>query len=505
MIINKLPGVYYNEDMTYELTGAGSKIPVFIGVSNNKDYYKFVSYDSTGKTKYGTGIVVLTGEVKGDKSEVEVLSNSPEPSDNPFIGKKFYVETNAKPDGETLYSLYGSDGTTDANIKVSISVHHKTDGTQIHTYENYNEINKPITEGGLGTEFTVTKDNDNNDIITSNLGTNKLLNRIKEFYEEAKLITSGDIGVPYIYVIDIGDGKNINQWLNGLETAKRLHDATVEIYIGAYLKTEGDVTTVNITENDLLTTFLEKVYYGKSYNGSADSEDDFGLKDCATNLDLRYAFTSIELEDNTQRIDNILISITNNFRHSRIGLCEPLLFGKTMARICCTPNNTEPGYFVYRSVNPDTFHARTKHDMLELQNKGIIFNSDEHINGNVYPKMNLCVATSFANGTARPADALFHARFNADDLLREVFEACYTQVKNNESATNIAYLQTRINKIVNDRVVAEEMIKYNDKEETGTKLYVSESDSNPYNLIVHGQIQPVKCTIAIDVRATIKI
>ena len=99
--------------------------------------------------------------------------------------------------------------------------------------------------------------------------------------------------------------------------------------------------------------------------------------------------------------------------------------------------------------------------MLALQNAGIIFNRDEHINGNVYPKINLCVSSAFASNP-RPADAMFHARFNADDLLREVFEACYSQIKANESATNIAYLQTRINKIVNDRVSSEEMIQYDE-------------------------------------------
>ena len=33
MPITKLPGVYYDENVTYELTGEGSKIPVIIGVN----------------------------------------------------------------------------------------------------------------------------------------------------------------------------------------------------------------------------------------------------------------------------------------------------------------------------------------------------------------------------------------------------------------------------------------------------------------------------------------
>ena len=454
MTINQLAGVYYKEEVTYELSGVGSKIPIFIGRTGNS---------------------------------------------------------------ETTYTV----------AKTGETVTHKVDGTQFIRYDGYSKINKEISDGGIGVEYHIENAGLENETKVSHLGTNVLLKRIKEFYEEARLVGSGDIGVPYIYVIDIGTADNMTVWENAIITAKSIHDATVEVYVGAKVnetktgntttktpvlweKTTttgtGESETTTVTKGEDLKTLLIKLYDG--LNPAVD-EDNYGLKDCAKNLDLRYAFLTVETEDDTpEYIDEVLKGITtgnDGFKKSRIGLCEPHLFGKTIARICCTPNNTEPGYFRYRSVNPDTFYPRTKKEMLDLQNAGIIFNSDEHINGNVYPKMNLCIATSFAETTGRPADALFHARFNADDLLREVFEACYHQVKNNESATNIAYLQTRINKIVNDRVSAEEMVKYNDKTGEGTKLYASEHDANPYNIIVHGQIQPVKCTIAIEVQATIKI
>ena len=221
-------------------------------------------------------------------------------------------------------------------------------------------------------------------------------------------------------------------------------------------------------------------------------------------LDLRYGFTT-KLNASS---DADLIALTNEttgIRKSRIGICEPLLFGKSIARICCTPSNTEPGYLVYRSVEPGDFKRRSREEATALQNAGIIFNRDEHITNNIYPRMNLCVATSFASTQKRPADALFHARFNADALLREIFEDCYSQIKANESTTNIAYLQTRINKRVNDKVSAEEMVKYNERTGVGTKLVANASDSNPYSVVITGQIQPVKCTIAIDVQATIKV
>lgn len=386
MPITQLPGVYYDENVTYELTGEGSKIPVFIGVTNN-----------------------------------------------------------APAEGST----------------------YKVDGTVIRKYTSWEEVNTAITaeDPGIGV------------YPTSGTTTNYLLQVLKDFYEEAKLRFNSDIGVPHIYVIDVGDGKTKQSWLNALDLAKSKLDATIEVYCGA----------------DEITSYTLKAFLDGAYQSISEATID---------LDLRCAFTT-----KRDATDDELIALTNEstgVRYSRIGICEPLLFGKTIARICCTPANTEPGFYEYRSVSAETFKDRTKAQMQRLQNNGIIFNRDEHINGNVYPKMNLCVATSFAK-TTRPADALFHARFNADALLREVFEACYKQIKANESATNIVYLQTRINKIVNDAVLAEEMVKYDEKTEAGTRLIVNESDSDPYSLIITGQMQPIKHTNAIQVQATVKI
>ena len=384
MPITKLPGVYYNEKVTYELTGEGSKIPVIIGATGN-----------------------------------------------------------APAQGST----------------------YKADGTEIRKYTSWEEVNKPITaeNPGIG--------------VWSEGTSNKLSQFLYEFFKEARLLTNSDVGVPYIYVIDVGAGTAKQAWLDALTLAKSKSDAQIEVYVGAD----------NINSYDL-PAFLKGAY-------AAILEE-------THDLDLRCAFTT-----KYSATDEQLIALTNEsagIQKSRIGICEPLLFGKTVARICCTPSNMEPGHLVYRSVEPGEFIDRTKAQMLNLQNAGIIFNRDEHINGNIYPKMNLCVATSFA-ATTRPADALFHARFNADSLLRDVFEACYSQIKANESASNLAYLQTRINKLVNDKVSAEEMVEYDERTEAGTKLIATESDSDPYSIIIKGQIQPVKCTIAIEVEATVKL
>ena len=421
----RLPGVYYKEQVSYELSGEGSKIPVFIGKSNIAEDVNWT--DKEGKTHL-----------------------------------------------------------------------HKVDGTSAMKYKSYSEINLPTNEGGLGQE------NESGEVPTGN----ELMQTIKEFYQEAKLLNSADVGVPHIYVIDVGTGNDYTAWTNALKTSKELLDAEMEVIVGASIKTFGtgnNVTRVPVickktgvstdTEEDYhkVTGFLTLVYDGINADG------DFGLKKSAEDLDLRYCFTTVK-----DATDDDLKAITHSFNQSRIGLCEPLLFGKTIARICCTPSNTEPGYFTYRSVKPETFVKRSKKQMKDLQDAGIIFNRDEHINGTVYPKINLCVSTAFAENP-RPADSLFHARFNADALLRDIFEASYDFIKANETATNIAYLQTRVNKLVNDRVVAEELIRWDDRTEEGTRLRVQQHPTDAYSLEITGQIQPVKCTIAIDVSATLKV
>ncbi len=387
MPITKLPGVYYNERVTYELTGEGSKIPVIIGATGN-----------TATDDY------------------------------------------------------------------------KIDGTVIRKFTGWEDVNKATTAEvpGIG--------------VYSENTTNQLSKFLHEFFEEARLQVNSDIGVPYIYIIDVGDGKTKQSWLNALNLAKSKLDATIEIYVGA----------------DAITSYELKAFLDGAYAS---------IKEGTKDLDLRCAFTTKGYNNPSSVTDAQLIALTNEstgVQYSRIGITEPLLFGKTMARICCTPSNVEPGFYEYRSVEPGTFKDRTKAEMLTLQNAGIIFNRDEHINGKVHPKINLCVSSSFA-ATTRPADALFHARFNADALLREVFEACYNQIKANESATNLAYLQTRINKIVNDKVSAEEMIKYDEKTGNGTRLIVNQSDADPYSLIITGQMHPQKCTVAIEVEATVKL
>lgn len=339
---------------------------------------------------------------------------------------------------------------------------YKVDGTQIQKFSSWGEVNKTVANGGIGVDTA----------------TNPLLATLKEFFEEASVSTADDIGVPYIYVIDIGAATSKEVWLTALTTAKTATDAIVEAYVGADSISDEGYTLVD---------FINAAY------ASISTE--------VANLNLRTAFVT-----KTDATDAQLISLTNEntgVRKSRIGIVEPLFFGKHVARICCTPYYIEPGFLQFRSVNPGEFKRRTEAEIIALQNAGIIFGADEVVNRIAICRINLGTSTSFAMNP-RPADSLFHARFNADNLLRLVFEAVFSQVKANEVASYIVKAQTKVDAVVDSEVEAERMIAYNNETGDGTRLTLRESSSNPYDMELVGQIQGVNCTTAILVNTTIK-
>lgn len=90
--------------------------PVFTPV-----IYNFESFDSTGTIKYGEGTVQTTGNISDGKTEVEVLTNvSTDPNAIDFVGLKFWINSNALVNSNTLYVLYDSEG-NNTGIKVKVT------------------------------------------------------------------------------------------------------------------------------------------------------------------------------------------------------------------------------------------------------------------------------------------------------------------------------------------------------------------------------------------------
>ena len=392
MPIEKISGVYLDEAVDYELSGTGSKIPIFIGLTGN-----------TATTGY------------------------------------------------------------------------KVDGTQILKFTSYEDVNKATSAGGIGV------------VDASTAAPTNLLNGVlRQFYEEARLTKPDDIGVPYIYVIDVGAGTARDSWLNALETALIKNDADILVFIGTETISytpEGESDPVTYSVVDLMNAVKAKLNAKTSV------------------FELFNAFFT--RKDGN---DNALITLTteNHTQESRIGVIEwdNYRVGKSIARICLTPYNTEVGYLPYRSVAPGTFKERTSAQKIALQTAGIIFNHDEIVNDTIYPRMNRCIATSYA-ATNRPADARFHARFIADEVLKQIYEVAYPFVKANDTATNLVKLQVKVDTVIDSFIRAEEVVPWNKDTEKGTRLTVQESSEDPFDIEITGYIQPVNAIDQILVRERI--
>lgn len=72
--------------------------------------------DSSASDFYGSGTVVTTGQKEGDYTEVKVTSDS---NHQEFVGRTFWVESDAKTDGSEVYQLY-TDGETATGVYVKI-------------------------------------------------------------------------------------------------------------------------------------------------------------------------------------------------------------------------------------------------------------------------------------------------------------------------------------------------------------------------------------------------
>lgn len=382
MVFNKIPGVYLNEDVDYELSGVGSKIPVFIGKTGN-----------TGSADY------------------------------------------------------------------------KVDGSVALKFSTYDDLNRAITAGGIGLD-------------------NELNKILKNFFEEARLKQPDDIGVPHVYVIDVGAGTSRDAWLTAVETAFSKIDASIMAFTGT-----ENIQYIPTGETDPVTYSV--VDLAKAVKVAIDTR--------THTFELWNAFFTKKDATDAQLI--ALTDATNGVQKSRIGIIEwdNYRFGKSVARICLTPFNQEVGFIKYRSVEAGEFPERNLTQKLALQNAGIIFNHDEMYSDEMNPRMNICLATSYA-ATNKPADAMFHARFIADSLLKDIYEAIYPLIKANDTASNLVKIQVKIDTVIDEYIRNGDCISFNKDTGLGTRLIAQPSDKDPYDVEIVGSIQPVNAILAIDVK-----
>ena len=366
---------------------------------------------------------------------------------------------------KTKYKESKSDPTlsgSGAEIPIIIGISgNETPTAGIQRFDDYTDACKTIANGGIGTDPS----------------TNPLLAFLEGFFAESKKKYSGDLKVPYVYVIDLGTAtvKSGSAWNAAFELAKVKREVQVEVYVG-FKKGTG------ITANDFIALL-------ESANESIVADSEYGNP--------RIGYFTVEDYNNTE-LKALTTSDSNKIQQSRIACTEPSKFPEYVARICTTHYSEEPGFYEMRSVKSGEFPELTKTEANSLQNAGIIFGQDEKVGSRLIPRINLAVSTAFAaNPDYRPNDSWLHARRNTDQLIREGYEIIFEQLKRNETEINLSYLQSDLDVLVDDKINLGYMMD-------GTRLTVKESADDPTDLLIEGVAVPVNSSLIIEFTMYVK-
>lgn len=366
--------------------------------------------------------------------------------------KTKYVESKSDP------TLSGSGAEIPIIIGISGNENPKAG---IQKFDDYTDACKTLANGGIGTDTS----------------TNPLLAFLEYFFAESRKKSSGDLKVPYVYVIDLGNAtvKSGSAWTDAFELAKVKREVQVEVYVG--FKKETGVTA------DDYIALLE------SANDSIEKDSEHGNP--------RIGYFTVKGYSH-EELKALTTNDTNKIQQSRIILTEPEKFAKYVARICTTHYSEEPGFYEMRSVKPGEFPELTETQAKQLQNAGIIFGQDEKVGARLIPRINLAVSTAFAaNPDYRPNDSWLHARRNTDQLIREGYEIIFEQLKRNETEINLSYLQSDLDVLVDDKIKLGYMMD-------GTKLTVKESADDPTDLLIEGVSIPVNSSLIIEFTMYVK-
>ena len=349
---------------------------------------------------------------------------------------------------EDSLSLSSGEG---GEIPIFIGVtENQSPSANILTFSNYNDAKKS-TSAGIGPEAD----------------TNTLLSVIKDFFEEAKRISVDDIGVSHVYCKDVGAGsaETATNFTTPKELSRTKQDIQVEAYVFKNDDAVADIASVLVAIAESLKTDRQK---GKP----------------------RIAYATVKGWSPADLAR--LTAIAQGIKDSDVALVEYDNFGKTLARICCTPYYDEPGYYPYRSVTPGTFKERADTTEEDLQAKGIIFNHDEKPGKTAYPKINLAVATSYVKPVdERPIDSLIHVNRNVNQLIRDAVEVVYPQLKRRETETFIQEVQADLDLLCSNKIKKGYMLE-------GTTVTAVEYKQNPTQLKLKIKANPVNITGLIE-------
>lgn len=327
--------------------------------------------------------------------------------------------------------------------------------TDILEFKNYKEATRLPANGGIGPE------NENK----------YMLPIIEDFFNESMKLSSDDIGIPHIYMKDLGTSTAATaaNFINAKQDSRKKADIQVEAYV--------------FKQNDELDKIIDVLV---SIAAS--------LKEDTRKGKPRIAYVTVQgwTDAQIKTLTQGTTEINKKIRDVDIGIIEPNKFGKHLARICLTPFYDEPGYYPFRSVYAGEFTERTDDEEEDLRSKGIIFGHDEKPKNTIYPKINLCVSSAYAESEDdRPKLSLIHANRNVNQLIRDSMEIIYPQLKRRETETFIEEVQADLDNLCNERIREGYM-----KDET--RVIAVEYKDTPTNLKLKVKAAPVNITGIIE-------
>ena len=334
------------------------------------------------------------------------------------------------------------------------------DNITIKKYKSLTQIGATVANGGIG-----------------NADSNMSYQFFKKFLKETKKIYSDDVGLPYVYFIDMGSiaFTNGEAWAKAFNLAMTQRDIGKIAIVG--FKKANATTAISASEIANIVGIL-----------SAGNQ--IIVEDSKKGSPKRLMFTVADAtdEDMMKITDDASASF---IQKSRVLPCAPDFYPEMVARFCLTPYDEEPGYYDFRSVSPDDVVVRTEDMEEDLQNAGINFIRKEMEGSIEHARICLGVSSAMA-ANIRPNDVLPHFRRNVDHLINRIVVAAYPYLKRNESKSSIEMFQTDIDTIVEEEIE-------NGAMQEGTEITAVESDINPFQIFIKGNAKPVNATLYIGV------
>ena len=319
---------------------------------------------------------------------------------------------------------------------------------------------------------------------------------LKQFFSEDSYYTSNTgYGVGYVMLIPLPTTPTNTDLLNAYKIIRKFRKVTAIGFTGITFTPSLLVSLKQYLTEDQLDGILRIAYVKAPQRESNETITQYASK--IANLNQKHT--------ETQNVNGEDVEVVvEGANCSRIALLEPNNYGSLLAKICNTPYYLEPGYIPLNSVSVGTFELLSSEERDKLCMSGLVFGEDDMILPVTVPRICLGVSSSFGRPYSvtsqgyenRPADALLHARRNADHHIREVLGILAYQIKRNETSVTLQYVKN-------------EVMGYFERElSKGTiqaySFNVNESTLNPYCLQVTGSIVPVNSTMAIEFYNTIQ-